>query len=186
MVHLTDNFILATPHCPIPPPSRQADRTSSLPRVGEQSVISNCKYNSKHFPFSILSHSFNEIWNTQPQAKCKILCKEATGWKTREELKAPAKWGRPSTGAVDEVMGYVCSNQEAGFVVGKQALTIEKQVQHFLFIFLKILWNHRIHLDEMETNFLEKYSKQNAFPQDSQILYSQPGLPWLAWASLAF
>ena len=36
----------------------------------------------------------------------------------------------------------------------------------------------------METNFLEKYSKQNAFPQDSQILYSQPGLPWLAWASL--
>lgn len=113
-----------------------------------------------------------------PRLNAKSHAKKPLAGKPEKSLRPWQSEETINCGAVDEEMGYVCSKQEAGFVVGKQALTIEKQVQHFLFIFLKILWNHRIHLEvRWITHFLEKYSKQNAFPQDSQILYSQPRLP---------
>lgn len=106
----------------------------------------------------------------------KSYAKKPTGWKAREELKALAKWGRPSTGAVDEEMGYVCSKQEAG-TLWENITMPEKEVQHFLSSFLKscgiiesiwMRWNR----------FLEKYSKQNAFPQ------RQPNIIQSAQASL--
>lgn len=170
MVHLTDNFTLATSHHPTPPPTPRKAGRWDLPELAMGWWISNYKFNSEPFPFCIFCHNSNVHIMKQPfQAKWERLCKEASGWKPKRSW-IPGRRAA-GTGIADTVTPFLHAKWLARLVLlWANKWWPEKRP-------LKILWNQN-------PSGCSKYQ----FPKITfqTKCSSEPNVIQSVWAPLAF